>query len=192
VTASRQVRSELKTAAAHAELVRIVRSIRGADKLEGSILETGSEWLLMHELNTELFLDGHVAVRVADVRSVKPLGSSSFPARALRHYGEKPRRPGLVKLTSARTVIESASRRFPLVTIHVERRDPAVCYIGVPLRITSRSLRLREITPEAQWEDKPRTYRLGDITQVEIGGRYQRALLAVGGRPPNGNPTASP
>ena len=185
----RRVRFELKTAAAHVELVRIVRTIRRADKLEGFVLETGSEWLLMHELNPEMFLDGHVAVRVADVRSVKPLGSSSFPARVLRHYGDKPRRPGRVELTSALTVIESASKRFPLVTIHVERRDPAVCYIGVPLHITSRSLRLREITPEAQWEDEPRTYLLRDITQVEIGGRYERALLAVGGRPPVSKPS---
>ena len=185
----RLVRSELITAAAHAELVRIVRSIRRADKLEGFVLETGSEWLLMHELNPELFLDGHVALRVADVRSVKPLGGSSFPARALRHYRDKPRRPGQVELTSAQTVIESFSRRFPLVTIHVERRDPAVCYIGVPLRITGRSLRLREITPQAQWEDEPRTYALRDITQVQIGGRYERALLAVGGRPPGSKPS---
>ena len=178
------VRADLRAAAASRQLVRILRTIRGADKIEGFVLKIGAEWLLVHNLDPEIFLDGHVALRLRDVRNVKPLASASFTARALQHFGDRPRMPGRVDLTSTRTVIESASRRFPLVTVHVERRNPTVCYIGVPVDINSKTLRLRHITPDADWEKDPINYPLRDITRVEIGGHYERALLAVGGRPP--------
>ena len=148
------------------------------------MLGVGTEWLLLHRLNPDIFLDGHAALRVRDVRTVKVLSSTSFAARALKHYGDEPQGPGRVDLTSLRSVIESLSRRFPLITIHTELRDPAVCYVGVQVGITPKGLRLREITPEARWEDEPTTYPLSDITRVEIGGRYEDALLAVVGRPP--------
>ena len=130
-----------------------------------------------------MFLDGHVALRIRDVRTITFLDGASFQARALEHYGDRARRPGRVDLASTRTVIASLGRRFPLITIHPELRDPTVCYIGVPVSLTSRSLRLRAITTEAVWEDELSTYQLMDVTRVEIGGRYERALLAVGGRP---------
>jgi hypothetical protein len=177
------IRADLNAAAASVALVRILRTIRGADSVDGFVLKIGAEWLLLQNLDPGMFLDGHVSLRVRDIRRVKPLPSGSFAARALQHYGDRPRMPGRVDLSSTRTLIESSSRRFPLVTIHVERRDPSVCYIGVPVDVNSRTLRLREITPDADWENEPRSYRLADVTRVDIGGRYERALLAVGGRP---------
>ena len=179
---SDSIRAKLAAAAANTELVRVVRSIRRADKLEGFVLKIGAEWLLLHVLNPAMFLDGHVAVRVSDVRSVKTLGSDSFAARALRHYGDKPRKLGKVELRSTKAVIASASKTFSLVTIHIEQRDPSVCYIGMPVALSTRALRLREISSEARWDDEPTTYWLRDVTRVDIGGRYERALLAVGGR----------
>ena len=178
------VRNDLGVAAASRKLVRILRTIRGADKIEGFVLKVGAEWLLVHNLDPGIFLDGHIALRLRDVRDVKPLASAAFAAKALQQFGDRPRMPGRVDLSSTRTVIESTSRRFPLLTIHVERRDPTVCYIGVPVEISSKTLRLRHITPDAVWENEPTNYPLRDITRAEIGGHYERALLAVGGRPP--------
>lgn len=177
------VGADLRVAAASAELVRVRRTIRGADVIEGFILKIGAEWLLRHKLDPGIFLDGHIALRVRDVQNVRPLANATFVARALQHLGMRPRMPGRVDLTSARTVIETASRRFPLLTIHVERRNPDVCYIGAAVDMSSRTLRLREITPTAAWEDKPTNYALRDITRVDIGSHYERALLAVGGVP---------
>lgn len=177
------IRADLDSAVDSAQLVRILRTIRGADRVDGFVLRVSAEWFLVHNLDPAMFLDGYVALRIRDIRAVKRLPSASFAVRALMHFGERPRMPGQLNLTSTRSVIESASRRSPLVTIHVERRDPHVCYIGVPVGMTSKTLRLREITPDANWEDEPRRYRLTDITQVEFGGRYEMALLAVGGRP---------
>src|SRR5689334_3098387 len=113
------IRRDLSAAASSAELVRILRTIRGAGRIDGFVLKIGAKWLLVQNLDPGMFLDGHIALRVRDIRSVRPSPSASFAARALKHYGDKARMPGRVDLTSTRTLIESASRRFPLVTIHV-------------------------------------------------------------------------
>ena len=60
---------------------------------------------------------------------------------ALRLRGDKfPRvRPNLA---SWRALVGWASLRYSLVTIHIEKQRPHVCYIGVPTRMTSKALAL--------------------------------------------------
>jgi hypothetical protein len=42
---------------------------------------------------------------------------------------------------------------------------------------------LLEIGPDAKWEDKPKEYRVTEITRVNFGGDYENALHLVGGVP---------
>src|ERR1700682_726126 len=100
-------RADLKSAVASAQLVRILRTIRGADKVEGFVLKVGAEWLLVQNLDPAMFLDGYIALRVRHIRGVKPLPSASFAAKALKHFGDRPRMPGQLNSTSTRSVIES-------------------------------------------------------------------------------------
>lgn len=69
----------------------------------------------------------------------------------------------------------------PLVTIHPEHDDPDVCFIGAPVDLANGKLRLLEVTPRAVWTKRPTKHRLDDITRVDIGGRYEQALLGVAG-----------
>jgi hypothetical protein len=169
---------------ANRELIQLARLIPRADKLEGFVVGVGREWLLLHLLNPDLFLDGHAALRIDDARGVKGLGSASFASRALRHFHERPRPLPAIELGSTSSLIRSTAKNFSLATIHLERRDPNVCFIGVPIARTRRLLKLLEITPQARWNEKASIYQLADITRVEVGGRYEKALLAVGGPAP--------
>ena len=72
----------------------------------------------------------------------------------------------------------------PLVTLHTEVVDPTVCFIGRPARLTHRSVRLLEITPQGEWHDRPTKWVFSDVTRVGFGGRYEDALALVGGPPP--------
>lgn len=67
------------------------------------------------------------------------------------------------------------------MTIHTERVEPGVCFIGTPIGEITDRVTLREITPEAEWEDEEelRSWKLADITRIEFGGRYEEALLAL-------------
>jgi hypothetical protein len=182
---NRNVRADLEAAATAQSLVRVVRSIRCSDELEGFVVGLGVKWLLLALLDGNIYLNGFVALRLRDVTKVQQRGGiGSFVGRALTLRGHWPPTAPAIDLDTVGGVIRSAGEAAPLVTLHVEADDPNVCLIGRPAGITGRSVQLREITPEAEWKDRPTKWKLADVTRVEFGGRYEEALALVGGTPP--------
>jgi hypothetical protein len=180
-----KIQDRLERLALNRDLVQITRRIKGADRLEGFFVAVGQRWLLLHLVTPHGFhLDGYTALRTADLRSSKPWGGkkNGFPGRALAYFEQSPVLPDGIDLTTTKTLIETAAERWPMVTIHVEVDDPQVCFIGKPLAVTSRTLRLLEITPAAKWDSEPTGYRLRNITRIDFGGRYEEVLHAVGRR----------
>lgn len=186
--ATRTARDALAAAADDLAVVRVGRSIPRADTVEGVVVGIGAEWVLIAVVDPMVVLDGLVAVRLADVTKVRRCGGAdSFVGRALRARGQWPP-PGdaTLDLDGTRELLITAAAASALVTIHIEEVRTDVCFIGRPVRVGPRVLRLREITPEAEWTDEPSRWRLPDITRVEIGGSYEAALLVVGGSPEDG------
>ena len=168
-------------------LVRVSRSIRGADVLTGVVVQSSDEWMLLHGVNDGIFLDGYIGIRLRDVRSVKVYAADSFVARALAHFGDRPKRPRGIDLNSRESLIETAGRRFPLIAIHREKADPTVCFIGTPASVGAKNLRLLEVDPNARWATEPTKWAMKDITRVDFGGRYEAALHAIAGTSPSTN-----
>jgi hypothetical protein len=76
--------------------------------------------------------------------------------------------------------LSSAGAAFPLITIHRERIDPKVCYVGKVQRTSQRATTILPISPQAEWESEER-YRLKDITFLEFGGAYEILLARMAG-----------
>jgi hypothetical protein len=178
------VRSDLEKAARKSTLVRLVRTIRRSDRLDGFVVGVGRDWVLMASLDPSIHLDGHTAVRIRDVSKVDRRGGpDTFVGRALMARGEWPPVAVEVDLDRVDDLIRTAAELSPLVTLHVEAHNPRVCFIGRPVRFGRKAVRLKEITPEAKWVERPTRWPFADITRVEFGGRYESALIIVGGAP---------
>lgn len=181
---SQAVRAELETAAQQQSLVRLSRSIPRSDKLDGFVVGLGHAWLLLAVLDHNIYLNGFAALRVADVKKVNRRGGpNSFVGRALAARGEWPPSGANVDLDDLAQLVRNAAEVAPLVTLHIEAEDPAVCFIGRPVRFTRRSVHLVQITPEAEWDDEPTKWKFTDVTRVDFGGRYEEALSLIGGTP---------
>jgi len=173
---------ELSAVAGTEELVRVHRNIPKADRVEGFVVGIGERWVLLNLFDSDMFLDGYVALRLNDIRRIERRGGpDSFPLRALRHFGESPRTPDEVGLDTSEGLLTSLGSKYPLLIIHVERLDPKVCYVGKFVATSKRSLRLLEISPDASWDEKPTKWPLSEIRRVEVGSRYAEALHAIGG-----------
>ncbi|MFL5444295.1 MAG: hypothetical protein ACJ78W_07245, partial [Myxococcales bacterium] len=142
--------------------------------LAGYAVGIGS-WLVLHLLNTDaMVLNGYTAVQTSDVRRFAWCAETDegFLALAVRLRKLRPQVPKGVSLHSTMTLLQTASRRFPLVTIHSERskRDREICWIGTPQRFTDTHLDMREITPAAHFETKHGRHSLASITKIDFGG----------------------
>ncbi|HUD15641.1 MAG TPA: hypothetical protein VMQ59_00210 [Acidimicrobiales bacterium] len=180
--ASIEIRGCLSVAAKTNALVRIDRSIKKADRLEGYLVGLGRRWALLQLVSHDWLLNGYGAIRVGDVKRVRRWDDrSDFPARALAHFDQTALPIPGIELDSVRSLIESAAQRSSLVTVFVEDARPDVCFVGRALSVSDRRLRLSEIDPGAVWKHEPTKLDLRDVTRVEFGGRYEEALAALAG-----------
>ncbi|MGP0020678.1 MAG: hypothetical protein ACLPHP_19070 [Candidatus Sulfotelmatobacter sp.] len=152
-------------------------------KVRGYVVDVGPKFFLLALVSDRIRFDGFECFRISDVLDVTQDPYAAFAESALKKRGQrKPTKPR-VSLASIETILLSAARAFPLVTIHREQVEPHVCWIGRVLDVNRGHVSLLEIGPDATWEDKPDEYPLGQITRVNFGGDYEDALHLVGGDP---------
>jgi hypothetical protein len=151
---------------------------------EGYVLDIGPKFFLLGYISEDLRFDGFQCVRISDFRRPQvPHPYAEFFVEALRKRKQSIKQKPKIDLSSISTLLLSADRAFPLVTIHREEKKPDVCEIGKVVEIDGGWVSFLEIGPDALWETKPTRIRLDDITRVEFGGGYEEALYLVGGKP---------
>lgn len=164
---------------------RLLRFHTRYDRTEvmGYVLDVGPEFALIAVVNDRIWFDGFECFRVQDLRELRPYPRAAFVETALRKRGERlPRKPR-VSLADPEAMIRTAARVGPMLTIHLERIDPEVCFIGCVEGIEDGWMFLREIDPAARWDKSPTPYRLKAITRIGFGADYEEALHLVGGEP---------
>jgi hypothetical protein len=150
----------------------------------GYILDVGPKFFLMAIQSDQMRFDGFSCFRIADVKNPRRDPYAKFTEAALKKLKEPPPKKPRVSVASLEELLQSVSRLFPILTIHRERIDPGACWIGRVEDIRQGQVFLLEINPGATWERESTAYKLSEITAVEFGGEYERALHLVGGSPP--------
>ena len=166
-------------------LVQFTRPFESGS-VNGYILGVGPRFCLVAIVEEASRFNGFQCFRLSDVRELQvPHKYAAFAEAVLKRRGKRIPRTPRVSLASIKALLISASRRFPLVTIHRERIDPDVCEIGRVLHVRNGRVSLLEINPDASWDYEPTEYRLADITRVDFGGEYEDSLHLIGGAPSN-------
>ncbi len=174
--------SQLLTAMSKRQLVRFDRRFEDSS-VRGYVLDVGPKFFLLALVSDRIWFDGFECLRVSDVRGLRPDPYAQFVESALKkRCVRKPHKPR-VSVASIEELLLSAGRQFPLVTIHREKVDLEVCWIGRVLGVERGRVSLLGITPNATWEDESESYRVGEITRVCFGGDYETALHLVSGDP---------
>ena len=174
----------LRRAAESQALVRIKRSPRNADRVDGIVVAVGSKWALIAHTGDGGFFEGLVAIRVKDVVKVKK--DSSFEECFAQTQPEwPPKAPADLDLDTTPGLLRGMSTISPLLAIEQERRfHSQMLWIGVVDEVTKRWLWLHEVRPNGTWRKRPLGYQLRRITKVFISDRYLTALAAIAGTGP--------
>lgn len=165
---------------------RIVRIYRPSleedaeDGIDGFIVSMNDEFVVLHVVSGEIVLDGFYAMPIRNIERLSTrFSSQEFQERAVALRRQKPKAVTFLKLDDWRSILVSANRKFPLVTIFRERYRPEACWIGKIESVRPSTFLLKYINPDATWKEKPRSYRYSDLTLVGFGGGYEAALWMV-------------
>jgi hypothetical protein len=164
------------------------RAIRFSTRFEvgrvrGYVLDVGPSFFLLALVSDGIRFNGFECFRITDVKNLEPDPYAAFAEAALKKRGlSRPKKPR-VSVASVDSLLVSAARAFPLVTIERESIDPNVCWIGRVLGVKRGRVSILEIGAGAKWDKTPTEYRLNEITRVNFGGDYEDALYLVGGEP---------
>jgi hypothetical protein len=162
------------------EIVEIDRSPAIEDKIEGYVVGVSDLFVLLHALDPSYInLNGYILLRAEDIRRYRIRNDYDFFLnRALKLKGIRPVPQPEIDLSSFPTLLSSANKSFPLLTIHREIMDAETCFIGRVKNLTDKTVTLQEINPAAKWE-RVRRYNFKDITRLDFGGGYEEALALV-------------
>jgi hypothetical protein len=160
------------------DLVVVRRSV--GDPVQGFVVASGRRWILLRACHLTT-LGSLVAIRVRDITDLvlDPAGVVVVAALSLR--ADAPEPVADARLDSTPELLEWADRRFGCITVFTEARWPPSRHVGIVERIdpSTKSLRLREIAPDATWWPKAFRWRFGELCRVELGDCYAADLLAV-------------
>lgn len=173
-------KSQLAFALRNKLLVRFASALdRGT--VNGYVLDIGPQFFLIALVSDGIRPNGFQCYRLSDIRKLRvPDKYARFHEAVLKKRGMRfPKKPR-VDVSSLAELLLTASRAFPLVTIHREKADPRACWIGRVVDVGKGRVTLLEIGPGATWDDRLETYRLSEVTRVDFGGDYENALYLIG------------
>jgi hypothetical protein len=172
----------LATAAAATTLVRLERSPRYADRVDGFVVAVGRKWALLAATTDGGYFDGFVAVRVRDVRRVRR--DRTFErAFAMTRPEWPPVAPGPVDLDSTTGLLRTLAATAPLIGIEKEHEREAI-WIGTLVDVRRGGVGLREVRPDASWHRRPLWYERRAVTKVSVRTHYLTGLAVIAGEPP--------
>jgi hypothetical protein len=145
----------------------------------GYVVGMGATFALLHSVGVDAtILNGYMAVPLTEMRKVRLCDEEDFLHRALRLKGIQPKPQPDILLLDFPGLLSSVKVLFPLVTLRREYKDGDLCYIGHVVNLTEKSVALRCIGRQAEWQDRY-PFRYKDITRIEFGGGYEEALWMV-------------
>jgi hypothetical protein len=174
--------SKLREAMHDSRLIRFANRFEKAN-IQGYVAAVGTRWALFRIVSDRIRFDGFECFLIRDLSKVRDEPYTAFIETALRKRKERRGAKPRIDLSDTGSILRSAAKVAPLVTIHIEKIDPGVCYIGQIGEIDGKTVALREISPSASWDESFESYRLKDITRVGFGADYESALHLVAGDP---------
>jgi len=166
-------------------MVRVERSPKYADRLDGFVVDVGEKWSLLAQISDGGFFDGFVAFRLRDVERVRKVKSFES-AYAMTRPEWPPVAPAPVDLDATAAVILTLAAAGPLIGIQKEHERRGM-WIGSIFEVEGRHVYLHEVRPDATWHSASLGYKLKAITTVEVGTHYLIGLAAIAGDAPTQN-----
>lgn len=146
----------------------------------GFVLARSADWVVLHELEDTVYLDGFVVLRLDQVSKVTRGKDTPYVRRAVDGLGLSVHEFECAPDAGVRDLILLAAQRVELIGIRMEEWEGEPLFIGKVRRVGRKKLDLQFIGSDGMWVDDVDAWKLKDVTRIEFGSRYIRALERFG------------
>lgn len=158
------------------KIFEIDRAIKDVPTLRGFIVDFSEELLLLHQLDVDTFsLNGYTAVQIRDVKRYGEATRGNWYYKAASHFGVTPAHPERIELDSLSALVRSVAQRHPLITLHPERKNPDICYVGHLSSIELKRFSIHDLNSNCLWAGQ-RSLKFADISRIDFADRYSQGL----------------
>jgi hypothetical protein len=164
--------------------VTVHRKHLNNDETLGLVIVVLDDWVVLQVLAAGPYLDDVVLLRLDYVTKVRPCSDGAYLARAVAGLGEPLAEFECASDVTVGGLLRLIESRVELVCVYGETRQDYWLCLGSIHRIGRKRLDLHFIGRDGVWVDFVDALKLKDITRIEFGGRYIRALERFGDAAP--------
>lgn len=129
-------RVKLTKAVSNGSLVRVYREGVEPGWADGYVEVVGRDWFALSLVGEGVHFNGFNCFRVKDVSKVSaPAPHADFIEAALKKRGEKRKRFKSLDATSLPSLMRTAMKKYPLLTVYLDADQEDCCYIGRVLTV---------------------------------------------------------
>ena len=144
--------------------------------LQGIIICTGTEWILLKYIPVDYVIDGYLLIRTKYIKKIERGENEMFHESVIRLKLTDKRDEELhLNLNQVTDVLYDLMQNH--ITIQFDLYDDSVSYIGKIKKINTRSIRIENINPEGKWEEE-NLYLLDCIRTIQFDNDYINSLTA--------------
>jgi hypothetical protein len=149
--------------------------------MSGVVVDFSDRLILINRFEWDPFIfNGYSIFRDCDVEQYRFFSRpTDWRKRAIDKLGIKHNSFPDLCLTDWTSCITSIADNYPLMTVHIELKDPDICFIGFPLKVSSKEIVLDDLSSNCEWWKKPKRLKLNQITRIDFDGGYERALAVT-------------
>jgi hypothetical protein len=156
-------------------LVDVRRDEMNVDDVRGLILDVSDTLLLIGVVSDDIQYDGYTVVDRDDVSFLRWGTSVLLGWEGVLGGLDDDLAVRDIALTDWRSAIGSIRPRMPLVAFHREKIDSRTCYLSDDFELAEVEIIGRQVTIDGE-HDGSFAIRLGDLTRIDFGGRYEGGL----------------
>jgi hypothetical protein len=161
-------------------LFQVKRRQKKLCKISGFVVDVSESLILLQRFDWDAFqLNGYSVIRSNDIASYRFFDKKKhWQFRAIQRLKLKLKAPAGISVSSFSDLLESTAKGFPLLTIHRDKINAKVCYIGKLKTVSHKTFTIEDLNCNAEWTGS-RRFKFCDVTLVDFGGGYENALAAA-------------
>jgi len=161
-------------------LVRFNREPFDTGTMVGFILDVNDDFTLLNAFDDDAGIIGFTVFRNETVKSYIVYSEPDWhESLVVKLKNLEPKERPNVSIDSIPDLLRTANENFPLVVVFREKMRNDACWIGKILEIKKKTFVMREISANAEWDEKPTRFNFNDVTRIEFGNGYENNLALV-------------